>query len=363
MSKNNFGSERKITRREFLEQLLKLITIPIIHSSNIFQTIEAQEKIFERKFSIANYEILKSKYEKIKYPKSFEKINEDIKKLIIEIVNFQNQILTKIKKSQNNKNQEKLQEIEKEIQSIKKYFWKKMKEYFPNLEEYSEEKYQHFLSYFLPRYLASYGIFVNPIDFLIKTYNNDSIIHNETFVYFFEISNIETREIKISNKNISVDIVYLKKPLEINGENVNRIEIPNLPSFEAQTFFQNIFIYEELVNKTYLNQRKILLEIKNRLLNFNREKIELSLINTPPKEQKRVALNGLYLLLLKELEIDLEELKQIRIFHELGHFVNMTNEDFKKRFKPQKYDKASELMKSSINFSTHQEIEAFLYQL
>lgn len=125
MSKNNFGSERKITRREFLEQLLKLITIPIIHSSNIFQTIEAQEKIFERKFSIANYEILKSKYEKIKYPKSFEKINEDIKKLIIEIVNFQNQILTKIKESQNNKNQEKLQEIEKEIQSIKNIFGKK----------------------------------------------------------------------------------------------------------------------------------------------------------------------------------------------------------------------------------------------
>lgn len=350
-----------MSRRDFLKTVA-------IAGGSLFLAKEVRGETRENRAvnTIANVEIFNSKYEKIDYTKENKEITPEIRSLILEISAFQKDLIEDSDFVSDDLNRPKFIEksvAHEEITKRKIELWGKLKNYIPELEEYSEKNYCQFLVYDLPRFLAPYRVFVKSLFNPVMYLEENSFESAEALVGFHEIDRVESNNVDQWNKKIKQDIIYLKGDLKLDNRNVNAM---NFASVAGQAYYQNVLIYEPILEKDFLNTKKTILDFFQSIekKSTNNEDLYSVLEQAQDQRETAVALATLKAtLIFKNLEVRIEDLKDNIIVHETRHVIDGQDETFKKRFKPKIYDRPTDYLAHMGNLGTHEEINGLLGEL
>lgn len=349
----------KITRRDFL----KKSALTTLGLGLLAKEVEAKESI--EFTNDPDIRIFDSKTEKVDYKQEFKELTEKEKELLLEIAQFQLEFFSKLDSYSGGLEPNKIHESQKtfdskEIQKAKIDFWQRLKKYYPNLENYSEENYNQFLIHDISREFAKNKIFVKPIYYPVIDTTNNKFDASEIMLSFYEISGVQSDSVHEWGKDIQRDIVKVKGQFKLDGQPIS----PMKPSYTyGQCFFQNIFVYEPAFADamSQIHDKK---DEWDRLgaSSISEEEMLKFLAGSDKQDQDALAYSALKI--LSSLgNANERDLLQNTLAHETRHLLDLQTEKYKNQFRLNKTKEAAKYLLEQANYSAHEEINGLLGEL
>lgn len=353
--------ERGFTRRDFLVRAgLFGLTVSLEDNG------EQRERGGEIK-TWGDVEMFKSKYSKVEYPKNSKTLTHAQEALIGAIWDFQEKELlpalgiTEMRKA--NVATRALKEVESagEVEARKMRFWAKLREHLPDLPRYSPPQYYKTLVHDIPRMFARYGVFVKPVFAPTMDIKKDAFLGAETLLEFFKVKRVDSDEVSQWGRMIVRDVVTIDGPFIAQGRPLAH---EAARGHGGQTFYQDVFVYEETIAKEAAQQASVDPALAERIKTLtDGELLDMVLASGDQVDTARnVTIMKLWGRAM-EHEETAETRKAYIITHETGHIGDAIDSNFKTQFTPPVRSKPSEYLKGGANLGVHEEINGLLTEL
>lgn len=353
--------DAEISRREFLQ---KAVSGLAVGAGVLLENTESKAEAGPVVDSQAAFELDKSKSSKIEFTRYEGELPPEVNDVLLAVGRFQEKVIwfTDSLETNNAKTIEGVGPTLEEVEQQKKELWEELKKILPNLSDYSSQGFNLVMVRDLPRFLAKYGILAKPMSLPIVDGRSGSFYRFESPLLFYRVEKTESDSVQQWGRELNRDIIYLQD-LVLDGKQLN----PNKNrQSSGQTFFNNIFIYEEALKNeaNYEIDPEIVGRLRGLssaewLVLFNNLKNELG-------DERAAAIQLTFLRLLSNLadnKITPEDTKDMIISHETRHLIDQTDPSFTSRFVSIASENPREYFGASANIFVHEEINGFLGEM
>ena len=298
----------------------------------------------------------------IDFPDSFKIPEGKDAKLLGALMDFETRKAEVIDQCANEKlGSKKVEDIIKQIQSMRKIFWDQNPEIFGKYGEYSLENYYRTLLVDVPRHFAQYGIAIDPDVDIFKDFQFATYYYQEPKMFFYQIIKSEKTDLMVKGSSEKKK-VYFINPLEFQSKKIGQND--RKAKVVAQMMFQNVFIHEDMIKPEIEDFLKRADEIAEQV-NSNSSKTlddKLSFISSQPDQLSAAVVVAQ---IETALRVAKKRVSEKDVLHDTTIHESVHIRDVKHNPKvgTERFRNAVDYYNKETNFGIYKEISAYLVQL
>lgn len=314
-------------------------------------------------------ELHRSQSEKINFhPVERKKLTPELKAALQQILKLQSERLTNQGSTFEDATTASVEEFQHEDMDqdvntgVQKKVWEALKQFIPELGEYSEAGYATALAYDFPRAMAEYGIFAKPLLYALGNPDSDQMELLDVMYRFYTVDQVISTDMERWGKQFQRDVVYITGVMD----SLEQAQFDNLfAPIEAQTMFQNVIVFSKAYREA---GETIQVQIEAGKFDIYRELTPELLLRTIVREgeSQELQAQGIQALIFKRLAEEPQHSRKFSdrmIEHETGHLVEHTDPQFAEYFRPTPTDQLSEFQVEKFEKSAKDEIAAVINEL
>lgn len=314
-------------------------------------------------------ELHRSQSEKINFhPVERKRLTPELKTALQQILKLQSERLTNQGSSFEDAttasvDQFEHKELDQEVNTnIQKKVWEALKQFLPDLGEYTETGYATALAYDFPRAMAEYGIFAKPLLYALGNPDSDQMELLDVMYRFYTVDQVISTEVERWGKTVQRDVVYITGVMD----SLEQSQFDNLfAPIEAQSMFQNVIVFSKAYRQA---GETIRIQIEAGKFDIYKKLTPELLLRTIVREGESQALQaqGIQALIFKRLAEEprhTREFSERMIEHETGHVVQHSDAEFAEYFQPTPTDQLSKFQVEKFEKSAKDEAAAVINEL